>query len=463
MKKAYAVVVVLLSGLFLYLDVAVQRADRIEPRAASPYRVMILGFDGMDPEFLHSLMSQGKLPNLGRLHREGAYGPCRTFKPTKSNVIWTSIATGKRMEKHGIIDWMVLSDDGHERLLTTGNQRRTEALWNIATAAGRSVQLINWWATWPAEHVNGEMVSNRFTKAGKTRIDKSTYPATLYDELEPLVGLGDDRLHQEMRAAGIPVYSDELASSVFRPSEVFRGRFQASVGLFAEDMLVERVANHLMETRGQRDLFGVIFRNADIFSHFLWRFIDVRLATQVYQHLREEKLPLTPEVERAMNEAYAAVLEAVYVHEDRRLGRMMATAGPDTVVIVVSDHGFQFRNYGFYHYALGQAGVRSPGSVETLAPPGVIFLWGPPIRGGARLTNATVFDVSPTALYLLGLPVGEDMDGRVLVEALAPELLAERPVEWTPTHDTGMRGGKPRRSPVDEDILKELKTLGYVS
>ena len=184
-------------------------------------------------------MSQGKLPNFERLHREGAYGPCRTFKPTKSNVIWTSIATGKRMEKHGIIDWMVLSDDGQERLLTTGNQRRTEALWNIATAAGKSVQLINWWATWPAEHVNGEMVSNHFTKARKTRIDESTYPATLYDELEPLVAFGDDRVHEEMRAAGIPVYSDELAESAFRPSENFRGRFQASVGLFAEDMLVE--------------------------------------------------------------------------------------------------------------------------------------------------------------------------------------------------------------------------------
>jgi arylsulfatase A-like enzyme len=189
----------------------------------------------------------------------------------------------------------------------------------------------------------------------------------------------------------------------------------------------------------------------------------VRLAKQVYNHLNEDKLPITSEIEQAMNEAYAAVLQAVYIHEDRRLGRLMAMAGPDTVVIVVSDHGFQFRNYGFYHYALGPPGARAPGSVETLAPPGVIFLWGPPIRGGTKLTNATVFDVSPTALYLLGLPVGEDMDGKVLVEALAPELLAERPVEWTPTHDSGTRGGKPRRSPIDKDILKELQTLGYVS
>lgn len=463
--KAYAVAILLFATIFYYLNVAVRRSEIVGGAADSnsSYRIMLLGFDGTDPEFLTSLISQGKLPNFERLFREGAYGPCRTFKPTKSNVIWTSVATGKRMEKHGIVDWMVLSEDGQERLLTTGNQRRTEALWNIATERGKSVQLVNWWATWPAESVAGEMVSNHFTKVRRARIEEATYPAALYEELQPFAQVETETIHDEMRAAGIPVYSEEIMRGMFRPTENFRRRFQASVDLFGEDMLVERVATHLMETRGQRDFFGVIFRNADIFSHFLWRFIDVRLATEVYELLNEKKGPLTAEIEQTMDEAYASVLEAVYIHEDRRLGRFMQKAGPDTVVMVVSDHGFQFRNYGFYHYALGPPGARAPGSVETLAPPGVFFLWGPPIRAGARLGDASVFDVTPTALYLMGLPVGKDMDGRVLVEAISPELLAARPVEWTPTHDTGTRGGDPRESPVDEEILKELETLGYVS
>ena len=115
-----------------------------------------------------------------------------------------------------------------------------------------------------------------------------------------------------------------------------------------------------------------------------------------------------------MDQAYARVLESVYIHEDKRLGRLLERAGPETVVIVVSDHGFQFRPYGFYHYGLDTGG-------GTLAPPGVIFLWGGPIRAGARLQSPTVFDVTPTLLYLLGLPVGKDMDGRVLTEAIVPE------------------------------------------
>jgi len=463
MKKAFAIAVLSFAAILFYLDVAVQRAANRNPSSGSSYRVMILGFDGADPEFLSSLMSQGKLPNFQRLFREGAYGTCRTFKPTKSNVVWTSIATGKRMEKHGIIDWMVLSEDGQERLLTTGNQRRTEAVWNIATDAGKSVQIVNWWATWPAEAVDGELVSNHFTKVRRARIEEATYPEALYEELRPLADMEDELVQEEMRSAGIPVYSPGMLEGIFRPSDNFGRRFRASVDLFAEDLLVERMATHLMETRGQRDLFGVIFRNADIFSHFLWRFIDLRLATQVYDLLNEKQVPLSLEIEQRMDQAYAAVLESVYVHEDRRLGRFLERAGPDTVVVVVSDHGFQFRNYGFYHYALGPPGARAPGSVETLAPPGVVFLWGPPIRAGTELTDPSVFDVTPTILYLMGLPVGRDMDGRVLVEALSPELLATRPVEWTPTHDKGRRGGEPRRSPVDEEILKELETLGYVS
>jgi hypothetical protein len=282
-----------------------------------------------------------------------------------------------------------------------------------------------------------------------------TYPLELVAELEPYRSIERDTVQRQIADAGIPVYAPEVAESTFRPSDNFRREFRASAGHFVEDMLVERVAHHLLETKGQRDLFGIIFRNADIFSHFLWRFIDRRTAEHAFRSLMVDKTPLTPELETKMNRAYARVLEAVYIHEDRRLGRLLERAGPETVVIVVSDHGFQFRPYGFYHYGLDAGG-------GTLAPPGVIFLWGEPIRPGARLRAPTVFDVTPTVLYLLGLPVGEDMDGRVLTEAIVPKVLTDRNIAWVATHDTGTRGGEPRRSPIDDDILEELQMLGYI-
>jgi hypothetical protein len=62
----------------------------------------------------------------------------------------------------------------------------------------------------------------------------------------------------------------------------------------------------------------------------------------------------------------------------------------------------------------------------------------------------------------MGLPVGRDMDGRVLTEALNSQLLANRSVQWVVTHDTGRRGSEPLPSGIDDDILDELRTLGYV-
>lgn len=447
--KKLVLVVTLFVALVVYLGVG--RGG--ESARSSSYRVFLIGFDGMDPDFLEYFLSQGKLPHFQKLFREGAYAPCQTFKPTKSVVLWTSVATGKRMEKHGIVDWQLLSPDGR-KILASGQSRKTEAFWNIATKAGKTSQILNWWASWPAEPVNGEIVSNHFPRSLHEPVEDATYPPELASELEAL-GLPDRAAAEDvLRGAGIPVYSRELALSGFRPTTQFRARFQTAAGVFNDDLITEKSLDHLLETRGQADLVATLFRTTDVYTHFLWRFIDRRVAEPVYHALMEEKEPLTEEVSRTMDEAYARVLEPIYLYEDHRLGRLMDRLGPDTVLIVVSDHGFQFRSYGFNHYDDGRGGVK--------APPGVLFLWGPPIRPGTRLETPTLFDVTPTALYLMGIPVGRDMDGRVLTEAMRPEVLSARPERWIASHDDGSRRGGSRESPVDEEVLEELRSLGYI-
>jgi predicted AlkP superfamily phosphohydrolase/phosphomutase len=437
-------------GLVIHWGTAGARPDV----RSSTYPVMILGFDGMDPEFFEYFLSQGKLPNFRRLVDEGAYAPCQTFKPTKSVVLWTSVATGKTMEKHGIVDWQLLSEDGQRKVLASGQSRRTEALWNIASAGGKSVQLLNWWATWPAEQVNGEIVSNHFPRSIHENVAEVTYPPELANELEGLRLPGRAEANEALAAAGMPVFSRELASSGFMPSTNFRARFQTAAGVFNDDMITEQSLAHLVDSRGQADLVAALFRTIDVHTHYMWRFIERRVAQRVYEELRGEGGPITEEMSRTMDEAYARVLEPVYVYEDRRLGRLMERAGPDTVLLVLSDHGFQFRNYGFNHYDDGRGGVR--------APSGVMFLWGPPVRAGVRLDAPTLFDVAPTALYLMGLPVARDMDGRVLTEAFEPSLMASRSPSWVASYDDGSRLGGTVESAVDEEVLRELEALGYI-
>jgi len=62
-------------------------------------------------------------------------------------------------------------------------------------------------------------------------------------------------------------------------------------------------------------------------------------------------------------------------------------------------------------------------------PNGIVMLYGTDIRKGVQLDPAQIYDVVPTALHLLGLPIPADMDGRVLTGAIKADLLDRRPVE----------------------------------
>jgi predicted AlkP superfamily phosphohydrolase/phosphomutase len=94
--------------------------------------------------------------------------------------------------------------------------------------------------------------------------------------------------------------------------------------------------------------------------------------------------------------------------------------------------------------------------------PGVFFAAGPNIQQGARLDDPSIFDITPTVLHLLGLPVGEDMAGRVLTELFTPGWLAAHPVQTIPTWETGERQGQTTESAADDEMLEELRALGYI-
>ena len=88
---------------------------------------------------------------------------------------------------------------------------------------------------------------------------------------------------------------------------------------------------------------------------------------------------------------------------------------------------------------------------------------GPDIREGVTVRGASIYDVFPTVLYLLGLPIPEDLPGRVLAEALEPSGPALPPIRLVEGY-----GARPdiAREPIptvrDDDYLERLRALGYV-
>ncbi|MBI1801705.1 MAG: alkaline phosphatase family protein [Chloroflexi bacterium] len=93
---------------------------------------------------------------------------------------------------------------------------------------------------------------------------------------------------------------------------------------------------------------------------------------------------------------------------------------------------------------------------------GLLALFGPGIRRGYQVQGARIVDVTPTVLALLGVPIPEDMDGRVLSSALKPEALPELNVTFTQA-TASERGPAVEMSEEDQAIIDQhLRDLGYI-
>ncbi len=95
-------------------------------------------------------------------------------------------------------------------------------------------------------------------------------------------------------------------------------------------------------------------------------------------------------------------------------------------------------------------------------PAGIFLAAGPGIRQGAVLDGARLIDVAPTVLYALGLPVPEDMDGRVLTEVFTPEHLAANPVQQGPPSMALPAVGGRTDQRTEAIIVERLRALGYL-
>jgi len=421
------------------------RGSDTAPGEGAP-RVVIVGIDGLDWDILRSAVGEGMMPNVERMMREGASGELRSIPPFVSPSIWTTIATGKREEKHGIHGFLVDRGKTADSTPTSSNMRQAKALWQIATERGLSAGFVSWLVTWPAEAVNGYMVSSNLDQllafedspaAGTMhgRLAAAAYPSELVDDL-PGFRVKPESLPEESVTAllGTTEHLDDprVAAGV---TELRR--------ILAADATVRTLAEHLVRSV-PTDVAGAYFRGVDLACHLYWRYRE------------PEEWP--GELSLAEREAFGPVVERSYSVADSIVGTMTRAAGPGAVVIVCSDHGF-----AGHGRRPAEGGAPAMGTAMHRAS-GIVLMAGPGIRPGAALEGATVLDVTPTVLAILGLPVGRDMDGRVLTEALTEQTLAARPVSFVETYEGGGPSGtsEPVASPVDDEIKERLRSLGYI-
>lgn len=431
-----------------------------------PRKWVVMGWDGASWDVILPLLEAGKLPHLASLIREGVYGKLLTFVPTQSAAVWTSVATGVSPRRHGILGFAkppagvdavltALGRRGRPTALFSSADRRTKALWNLASEYGRKVMVVGYHNTFPAERVSGLMVSNYLVRqATMTAIPGAkpegveaakhlAYPPTALREIAPLSQRIEDlRLEDVRRFADV---DETQFGSLMAEYKAHRAdvRWSYLCRAYAYDAFHARVAERL-RSEYDPDLLLLHFQGTDWAAHhflyFHWpeRFARMPRAKQLHEKLDAE-LP-----------RYRKTVAAFYEHADEWLGKLLEGADPATGVLVLSDHGMDLQD----HY-------RETGAHEG-APPGILVLKGPGIVRGRRIDGATVYDVLPTLMAGAGMPVARDLDGHVLTEAFDPAVL--RGVSYVPSYETGSRyvPQVDAGAELHREVEEELRGLGYI-
>ena len=146
---------------------------------------------------------------------------------------------------------------------------------------------------------------------------------------------------------------------------------------------------------------------------------------------------------------------------DEALGRFLDNLDPNTIVMLVSDHGFDegMLPTGHYHHVMSAAPNESQEFHLTDIHKGIFVCSGPGIKQNGQIDDISVLDIAPTILAALGYPYADDMDGRIVSE------LFDTPpqVETIPTYDKDIKRDRTIiETGMDKEVRDKLKALGYV-
>jgi Type I phosphodiesterase / nucleotide pyrophosphatase len=402
--------------------------------AARPARrVVVVGIDGLSPSDVTAARGGG-VPAFARLARRGAFSRLATVRPTEGPPVWTTMMTGRLPRDHGIrsaTTYRLRGSDSEWGLLpkaalvgtleraglasrrpVASTSRRCRALWNVLDAFDIPTGLVRVWATHPPETIRGFVVSPYFHVllrdpggAAGTVFPPDLLPevaarAVSARELDPalLADLAD--------AAAPSALDDPLTRTLAEDS-------------LAPDLTYARAAQVLWQAYGP-SLLVVSFNGYEAAGHVFYR----------YAHPEAFGNVSTDEARRygRVPGRYASLVE-------RWVAEIEKDLGPRDVLVVLSGYGLA--PTPLWRRLVGiVTGTAVGAATHAGAPDGVLLVVGEGIRPGAAPARASVLDVAPTLLYLLGLPVSREMEGRVLTEILEPELARDNPVIFIPSYES---------------------------
>jgi predicted AlkP superfamily phosphohydrolase/phosphomutase/tetratricopeptide (TPR) repeat protein len=402
-------------------------------------RVLLVGWDAADWEHISPLIDRGLLPTLASLVSGGTMGNLSTLQPVISPMLWNSIATGKQPYKHGIYGFVEPDPHHGGSRPYSSCSRKVKALWNILSQNGFRCNVVNWWASHPAEKINGCVVTNAFAGVRHDPAGGWTIASgTIHPQEKALVYAPNKVFAEELGPEQVLPFVPDAA----KVNQDDDNRLSTLLTTLSDTLTTHAVGTAVLENEPW-DFAAVYYTAIDHFAHGF-----------MYYH--PPRLPWVPEADYEM---YKHVMTAAYRFSDMALKRLLDIAGAGTTVILCSDHGFQSREH---------RPMRIPN--EPAGPAywhrryGVFLAHGPNIKSDERIFGGTLLDITPTILAIFGLPVALDMDGRVLGEIFVVPPPIQPIGSWEDVPgDSGMHSDDTAASAEEsEELMRQFVALGYI-
>lgn len=404
-------------------------------------RALLIGWSAADWPLLERFLEEGVLPNLKQFLEAGAHGRLRTLQPQFEPQLWTSMATGQRADVHGIIHGF--SPMGANNVSAVSSRdRRCRSLWDMAAANDLTSAVINWPVTYPVPAVQGSLVSDVFFLL--SRLEDKTLAPPAPHSAQP------EALAHELTADRLSPTDLSHEEMSFFVSGLDHAQQDNDPMLTAVSIAVARTVNVHAAAMSALSKPG--------WHLGMVRYDLLAMLGPKFMACAEPQMSYVPDVQY---KRYHQTIKAACCFLDLFLGALLDCCDEDTSIILVSERGM---HSGEQRPPDAFTAFQQVGAAPWYREHGLLAARGPGIAAGGGVQGATLLDVAPTLLTLLGLPLAADMPGRVLREMI-PEVQVAKPIgsydrgRLPPGANTDWRTGQRKpalRNALEQGWIQEL-------
>jgi hypothetical protein len=392
-----------------------------EARHDTGPRLIMLLLDGASLEYVLPRVAEGRLPAFARLLEKAAVMDLATIRPTQPDPVWAAVATGMYPSKNGVrsaASYYARNDTRAVDLLpdhcfshalvhlgfirgepNAATTWRARPLWSIISSAGLPVGVARWPLTYPAEQVNGFLITDRFHQlvGSIAEFDRAASPREILPALES-------------------AFTERVDVSDALPATSGDREPSPEASALRRDRVYSR-AMHAFTAEMAPRFTALRYDGLDVVGHYYLRYTQPRTFRDV------------PEEERRR---FSQIIDHYYAFVDGEIGTALDAVQPGDLLMIVSGFGMQPMN-PVKQVIGGLLGDPDFSGTHERAPDGFLIAYGRAAEPGRR-NRGSIVDVAPTALYFLGLPAARDMDGFARSDLFTRAFTSDRPIVFIPSY-----------------------------